>query len=501
MFRFSLLGFRCSMLGYRTTEVENRKSKEVHRKSNWAALRIENQKSKKSMEIEEIIRHKREIEYELLTRSGVTGVDIGYKYKAGKRTKQVVIRVYVSQKQADISKSQKIPKTIRGVKTDIIECHAKLHADDAQYTQIIGGISFGQSEKFKQIQPDGRTVYISEQGTLGAIVRDNLTEKPMFLTNHHVTKVMISEEQERGGKVGDIFDQPNLLNNDGKPFPNATIGKLARFAINTLVDGAVIEYQSSRPFTEEILGIGKIVGTAKATLGMKVRKRGRTTELTYGIIDGIDVTTSVQGTNIVFQNQLVIVPDKTKNAVFSNSGDSGSLIVNEENKAVGLLFAGVPASSSNEQMTWGNHIGNVLSHLQVHFKTNDTPQTPQNTFPMVAMTNSPIDLNVRSGPGTTFAILNKIKTGTKVTLVAQTGVWFKLNTGGFVNADYLKFDSPQRKGIINFEGVNVRAGAGTNFTSLEKLSLGTPVTIFEEKDTFFRIGTGRWVKNSYVTVR
>ena len=453
------------------------------------------------MEIEEIIAQKRAIERELLTRSGVTGVDVGYKYKKGKRTKQVVIRVYVAEKQADISKLNKIPKTIRGIKTDIIEARASFHVDDRPYTPITGGISFGQSEKFKLIEADGTVALISEQGTLGAIVRDNLTEKPMFLTNHHVTKVMISQTEERSGKVGDIFDQPNLVSDDGKPFPNANIGKLARFAINPMVDAAVIEYQSSRPFTEEILGIGKIAGSAKATLGMKVRKRGRTTELTYGIVDGIDATTAIQGTSIIFQHQMVIVPDTTKNAVFSNSGDSGSVVVNEQNKVVGLLFAGVPAASNFPQMTWANHIDYVLTQLNIHFKTNDAPVKPSSFFPMTATTNSPIDLNVRSGPGTTFAALSKIKTGTKVTLTEQTNIWFKLNTGGWVSSDYLIFATPQRKGIINYEGVNVRMGAGTNFTSSEKLKINTLVTIFEEKDTFYRIGTGRWVKGSYVTIQ
>jgi hypothetical protein len=453
------------------------------------------------MEIEEIIANKREIERELFTREGITGVDVGYKYKKGKRTKQVVIRVYVSEKQTNISNSDKIPKTIRGIKTDVIQANASFHADDQPYTPITGGISFGQSEKFRLIQNDGSIALISEQGTLGAIVRDNLSEKPMFLTNHHVTKVMISQTEERSGKVGDIFDQPNLVGSDGKPFPNASIGKLARFAINPLVDAAVIEYQSTRPFAEEILGIGKIAGAAKAVLGMKVRKRGRTTELTHGIIDGVDATTAIQGTSMLFQHQMVIVPDTTKNAVFSNSGDSGSVIVNEQNKVVGLLFAGVPALNDSPQMTWANHIDNVLTQLNVHFKTNDTPITPSSIFPMTATTNSPIDLNVRSGPGTTFMSLSKIKTGTKITLTEQTNIWFKLSTGGWVSSDYLIFATPQRKGITNYEGVNVRAGAGTNFASLEKLKINTPVTIFEEKDTFYRIGTGRWVKNSYVTIR
>ena len=453
------------------------------------------------MEIQEIIVQKREIERELLSRKGVIGVDVGYKYKAGKRTRQIVIRVYVSEKQVNISKKDRIPKLIRGIKTDVIEANPSFHVDDNPYTPITGGISFGQSEKFRFVESDGTVAMLSEQGTLGAIVRDNLTEKPMFLTNHHVTKVMISQNEDRSGKVGDIFDQPNLLGEDGKPFPNAPIGKLARFAINPLVDGAVIEYASNRPFTEEIKDIGKIAGVAKATLGMKVRKRGRTTELTYGIVDGLDATTAVQGSTMIFQHQMVIVPDTTKNALFSNAGDSGSVVVNEQNKVVGLLFAGVPAVGNNPQMTWANHIDNVLTQLNIHFKTNDAPVTPTNNFPMVATTNSPIDLNVRSGPGTTFAALSKIKTGTKVTLTEQTNIWFKLNTGGWVSSDYLIFAKPQRNGTINYEGVNVRAGAGTSFALLEKLKINTPVTIFEEKDTFYRIGTGRWVKNSYVTLR
>jgi hypothetical protein len=71
------------------------------------------------MEIQEIINHKREIEGELIGRAGVIGVDVGYKYKAGKRSKQVVIRVYVSEKQENIFKTDRIPKSIRGIKTDV----------------------------------------------------------------------------------------------------------------------------------------------------------------------------------------------------------------------------------------------------------------------------------------------------------------------------------------------------------------------------------------------
>lgn len=68
------------------------------------------------MEIHEIIAHKREIERELLGKIGVLGVDVGYKYKAGKRSKQVVIRVYVSENKRISLKLTVFQKVLEGLR-------------------------------------------------------------------------------------------------------------------------------------------------------------------------------------------------------------------------------------------------------------------------------------------------------------------------------------------------------------------------------------------------
>ena len=80
--------------------------------------------------------------------------------------------------------------------------------------------------------------------------------------------------------------------------------------------------------------------------------------MTFGTVDAVNVTVNVAYDNGTarFVNQIVIVPGS-----FSDSGDSGSLIVTDDgnNNPVGLLFAG---SSTH---TVANPISAVLARFNV----------------------------------------------------------------------------------------------------------------------------------------
>jgi hypothetical protein len=107
---------------------------------------------------------------------------------------------------------------------------------------------------------------------------------------------------------------------------------------------------------DEILEIGTVSGTLEATLGMAVRKSGRTTALTTGTINVLDATVNVSygtGRTAQFDNQLIAGP-------MSQGGDSGSLVVAADSlKAVGLLFAG------SDQSTIFNPIQAVMDCLNI----------------------------------------------------------------------------------------------------------------------------------------
>jgi hypothetical protein len=314
-----------------------------------------------SKTLHEIIAAKEGAEASLLNRPGVTAVDVGYKYVGGVRTEEVAIRVMVGKKRSSVDAKDKVPDMIDGVRTDVIERTYFLHteprnrskveditlqADTGNYNPVKGGIGIGPCRAV------GGFVYV---GTLGAIVKDNASGNPMLLSNFHVMCI------DNGWSVGDTMAQPGRV--DGGSCPANVVGTLQRAALTGLVDCAVSSL-SGRGYSCEIVDIGRVAGTAVATLGQAVRKRGRTTGLTYGFVESVSLSVNIDyGDGIgmkTLTNQMSIRPDTAHNAAFGDHGDSGSAVVDGSVNVVGLHFAG-----SSDGHGIANVIANVLSALNV----------------------------------------------------------------------------------------------------------------------------------------
>jgi hypothetical protein len=103
-------------------------------------------------------------------------------------------------------------------------------------------------------------------------------------------------------------------------------------------------------------------------LGMRVQKYGRTTGHTNGQIVALNQVLTIadaQGT-AVFINTIEIVGDD--GSIFSNHGDSGSLIVTDDRFPVALLFAGAEDASS----TSGIPIKAVLDYFEMDIDGDDS---------------------------------------------------------------------------------------------------------------------------------
>ncbi len=308
--------------------------------------------------IEALTAQKKQSEKELLNIPGVNAVDVGFKYVNGQRTDEVVIRVHVAKKKKNVPKAEMIPAEINGVKTDVIEgtYDAQLvskkevitvdaQADTVHYRPIKGGISIGPDRSV------GGSIFA---GTLGCLVKDNATGKTLMLSNFHVMCI------DNSFHVGDKMDQPSLIDTGTHA---DVVGTLNRAVLSAHVDGAVANINAGISSTATIEGIGNVVGTGTAVLGAAVRKRGRTTLLTFGFIDGLSGTVNVNygpglGTKTL-TNQIFIRPDTAHNPMFSDHGDSGSAIVDSANKVVALLFAG------DASRTIANPIAFVEAELKV----------------------------------------------------------------------------------------------------------------------------------------
>ncbi len=312
---------------------------------------------------------------DLMKKSNVVSVGIGYKVVNGKETKDLSVICSVKEKvaKAQLSADDLIPETVGGIPTDVFESgEIVAHQDPkAKHRPAPGGVSVGHV---------GVTA-----GTLGMWVKKN--GEFHILSNNHVLA------KENTGNIGDRIVQPG-------PFDSGTeqIAELTEFVRikfggdDNLVDCALaraVEGDSDsgcgiagsiasilnlgasgmgrktrlKPVKpqaiddivkDEILNIGKVTEMTEAALNMEVKKMGRTTGLTTGRITQIEATVSVG-----FSNQSAIFVDQIITTDLSQGGDSGSaLVTKDDNKLVGLLFAG------SDVLTIHNRIQNVVAELK-----------------------------------------------------------------------------------------------------------------------------------------
>jgi hypothetical protein len=286
-------------------------------------------------------------------RHNVVGVGVGPKVKNGKLTKTFAVRFYVEHKIGlkAIPQADRIPSSINGVPTDVIES-GRFFAQVPLAQQRLRPAKGGNSVGFQGVG-------FVMAGTFGCLVTDGTSR--LILSNNHVLA------DENSLPIGSPIFQPGLL--DGGSATTDRIARLKKFVtIKKLpktnhVDAAIAKLDRPALASPQILTpINALTSPApiKAAVGMKVQKHGRTTGFTTGAVVDIsaDINVGYDFGTARFVDQIVVIGDNNK--PFSASGDSGSLIVTRPGKrATALLFAG---STSH---TIANPIQEVLSALGV----------------------------------------------------------------------------------------------------------------------------------------
>jgi hypothetical protein len=204
-------------------------------------------------------------------------------------------------------------------------------------------------------------------GTLGCLVKLRSTGDPRILSNNHVLA------DENRGKKGDAIIQPGQYDKGKKG--KDTVGSLDKFVKlvttgSNFVDCAVATLKAGIKFNStKLTGIGDLKGVAPSVpdLGSKVHKVGRTTDATNGRVTAFELDNVVVGYdigNLRFDGQIEI--EGADAGPFSQGGDSGSLIVNDDLQAVALLFAGGDQGGTNGKgLTFGNPIARVFDELAI----------------------------------------------------------------------------------------------------------------------------------------
>jgi endonuclease G len=184
----------------------------------------------------------------------------------------------------------------------------------------------------------------------------------MILSNWHI--LAASEYAFKGLR---IF-QPGYGDNGN--FSN-TVATLERHAFNDGIDAAVARLTGVRGWVNDQMEIGPVTGSATPALDMQVIKSGRTSGVTYGVIDGLEGEYPIYygGTWHTIKHVHRIVPQVGKSEV-SRPGDSGSWWLEQPTgKAVALHFAG----QNDPETALGIAMPQVLEALNVEIVPSEQP--------------------------------------------------------------------------------------------------------------------------------
>lgn len=205
-------------------------------------------------------------------------------------------------------------------------------------------------------------------GTLGCFVKTRKGAALRILSNNHVLA------NENRGRKGDAVLQAGPF--DGGKKGKDTVGVLDKYvrldrAGTNLVDAALATVLDNVNFDGMTLrGIGDLngLGGSVVDVGDEVQKVGRTTDVTHGRVTAFELDNVVVGYdigNLRFNNQVEI--EGVGSGPFSQGGDSGSLIVDADHRAIALLFAGGDQGGANGQgLTYANPLDKVLEDLDVN---------------------------------------------------------------------------------------------------------------------------------------
>ena len=305
----------------------------------------------------------------LLNRPGVTGVALGLRRRSGELTDEVVVKVFVAHKrrEGDMPTGAVLPKTLDGpdgaaAGLDVEEMTTPdvppLHIPDASSASAQSRLRVARRPAVGGVSASHHAFPV---GTVALGVRDRLSGASCILSCSHVLS------QLGNALPGDMVLQPSPI--DGGIGTPATFGNVLRWThlqfggtARNLADAAIAVCAPSQALSW-VDGIGTIKGIAPLNsleLGERVRKVGRTTGLTTGVVSAVGATVRANYQALGFGETPTLFVNQILAEISCGYGDSGSLLVDSENRAAGLLFGG-----TRRGQTWFNPFDVVCSALDI----------------------------------------------------------------------------------------------------------------------------------------
>jgi hypothetical protein len=274
---------------------------------------------------------------------------------------QYCIQVFVNDANEELwagAGRARLPESYRGVPLVLIEMAVADFLTDAAVSSFAASNQYPKGiREYQEVIIGGisgaNTNLTGQSGTIGYFCTRKSKwprrKEIHLLSNSHV----FADLRKAKVDAADLITQPS----PGEPASNRPIAALVDFsALNfdrdtkepNQIDAAIARLWGPQQHKPVIPLIGTVKGYVvkkEIEIGEAVRKFGRTTGYTEGRIFSIYLDIWIRydrtGQSAFFQNQLLIEPALPEPTKFVAKGDSGSLLVDAEQYAAGLIFAGM----------------------------------------------------------------------------------------------------------------------------------------------------------------
>ncbi|MCA9806246.1 MAG: hypothetical protein KC777_29965 [Cyanobacteria bacterium HKST-UBA02] len=288
----------------------------------------------------------------LLDYPGVSGISVGNKITDGEETKEPCIRVFVEEKLPEKKLSDVIPKSLSGVRTDVIKADFRTMlassgmSNAVRKRPVVGGISIG-------------TVDQAISGTITLVVLYKRDPDNLYALS--CSHVLCSDDILN--KVREVA-QPGPSDSGGL-IPENTIGKVAFAQLTNNLDAAIASIlppeQGRRHKINELTTKIDAIGVARE--GLTLCKIGKVTgEQVFGhVVDTAFPCNLLYPSGERYLHSRAILVESVNAEPFMLPGDSGALAYDRYGAAVGMMIGG------DEKTRFGvaNHFSEVVAGMEI----------------------------------------------------------------------------------------------------------------------------------------
>lgn len=292
------------------------------------------------------------------------------------------IQVFVADANEDMwagSAPATLPRSHRGIPLVLIEMPLAAFLSEARLSMEVTAACHQYPDGIREYQEviiggisGANTNLTGQSGTIGYLCtrKSKLPGRKQIylLSNAHVFADLRKSDVEEG----DLIMQPS----PGEPANNRAIGALVSFSKLKFqgdssepnhVDAAIAKLWAQQQHKPVLPLIGAVKGyvlTKDVEVGEEARKFGRTTGYTEGLVSSIYLDIRIQydrtGRSAFFKNQFLIEPLSSNLKGFVAKGDSGSLLLDGNQHAIGLIFAGMSTAEDSSPIPENDHAASAI---------------------------------------------------------------------------------------------------------------------------------------------